>query len=95
MKKTVITIAILFGIVIGASAQYFDNGNPRQGGGLFGYGDVSDEYIYGAGSTGGTPMFPNLPTHFNDGNQDAPLGGGALLLIGFGAAYAMSKKNKK
>jgi hypothetical protein len=44
---------------------------------------------------------PFLPGHGFNYNQDAdvepeaPLGGGALLLIGFGAAYAMSKRNKK
>lgn len=96
MKKTVLTIAIVFGMAFAASAQYFgDNGQPK-GGGLFGRGAVSDEVFYGAGYTGGAPLFPNLPSHFNDENQDAvPLGGGALLLIGFGAAYALSKKSKK
>lgn len=43
---------------------------------------------------------PNMPGgHGLDDNQDGdpttPLAGGALLLIGFGAAYALSKKNKK
>ncbi|MBP5572763.1 MAG: hypothetical protein J6X40_01185 [Bacteroidales bacterium] len=38
--------------------------------------------------------FPGLPGHGETDNQDAPLGGGALLLISFGAAYALSKKNK-
>lgn len=94
MKKIVITNAILFGIVFGASAQYFDNGNQRQGGGLFGYGDVSDEYFYGGGNVNGNPLLPGLPSH-NGENQDAPIGGGSLLLIGFGAAYAMTKKNKR
>ena len=40
-------------------------------------------------------LTPGLPNHGEDTNQPAtPLGGGALLLIGFGAAYAMSKKRK-
>ena len=39
-------------------------------------------------------MTPGLPNHNENTNQPAPLGGGALLLIGFGAAYAMSKKKK-
>ena len=96
MKKLVLTIAIVFGMAFAASAQYFgDNGQPR-GGGLFGRGAVSEEYLYGTGYTEGTPLFPNLPSHLNDENQDAvPLGGGALLLVGFGAAYALSKKSKK
>ena len=99
MKKLVLIIAIVLGMTFGASAQYFDNGNnsgPRQGGGLFGYGAVSDEYFYGAGGydrDGG--LLPLLPIHNQDGDQDAPLGSGALLLIGMGAAYAVAKKNKK
>lgn len=28
-------------------------------------------------------------------NPPAPLGGGALLLVGFGAAYAMAKRKKE
>ena len=38
---------------------------------------------------------PTLPAHNQTSNQNAPLGGGALLLIGLGAAYAMTKKSKK
>ena len=99
MKKLVLTIAVVLGMTIGASAQYFDNGKnngPRQGGGLFGYGAVSDESSYGAGGIdrdGG--LLPLLPNHNAEGDQDAPLGSGALLLVGFGAAYALTKKNKK
>ena len=40
-------------------------------------------------------LTPGFPGHGETTNQDAPLAGGALLLIGFGAAYAMTKKNKK
>ena len=55
--------------------------------GLFnrGYGDGAKD----------DPTMPGLPGHGQSDNQSAPLGGGALLLIGFGAAYAMSKKSKK
>lgn len=38
---------------------------------------------------------PGLPDHGQNGNQPAPIGSGALMLIGFGAAYAIYKKNKK
>ena len=90
MKKLVLTIAIVLGMTIGASAQYFgDNGQPK-GGGLFGRGETRDA------DNGGNVSAPLLPGHGLNTNQDAaPLGGGALLLIGFGAAYAMSKKSKK
>lgn len=94
MKKLVLTIAIVLGMTFGASAQYFTkNDQPNQGGGLFGRGMVSDEVYYGAGGyNGGLPL---LPFHNQEGDQDAPLGGGALLLIGFGAAYAASKRRKE
>lgn len=38
---------------------------------------------------------PTLPGHGATTNQNAPVGSGALLLIGLGAAYAMTKKSKK
>ena len=62
------------------------------GGGLLGRGSK------GSGLFGGSRglFTPNIPTHGTEGDADAaPLGGGALLLIGFGAAYALSKKNRK
>ncbi|MCQ2302696.1 MAG: hypothetical protein MJZ94_08760 [Bacteroidales bacterium] len=94
MKKLVLTIAVVLGMTLGASAQYFANNDaqPNQGGGLFGRGMVSDEMFYGASGTNGLPL---LPLHNQDGDQDAPLGSGALLLIGFGAAYAVAKKKRK
>ncbi len=90
MKKLVMTISIILGMTFAASAQYFgDNGQP-QGGGLFGRGE-----IYNSDGNNGN-MMPLLPAHGQTDNQNAaPLGSGALLLIGFGAAYAMTKKNKK
>ena len=103
MKKLALTIAIILGITLGAHAQ--------MGGGLFQRGAVMDEEYYGAGGYGGfmernMPLFgsssyansydmPGLPGHGSNENMDAPLGGGALLLIGFGAAYALKKRNKK
>ena len=83
MKKLALTIAIVLGMGIAASAQ----------GGLFQYG-FEDEYGLNRGSDG---MFSiGLPSeHGMNGHQDAPLAGGALLLIGFGAAYALKKRNEK
>ena len=91
MKKLVLTIAVVLGMTLGASAQYFANNDaqPNQGGGLFGRGNTT-EYDGEGGS--GTPL---LPLHGQTDNQDAPLGSGALLLIGFGAAYAASKRRKE
>ena len=84
MKKLALTIAIVLGMTFGATAQYYDNN------GLFGRGETPDGDMGGAGA-------PMLPGHGAEGNQDAnqgPIGSGALLLIGFGAAYAMSKRKK-
>ena len=96
MKKLVLTAAILMGFVMGSYAQHsLFEGNQSKGG-LFYRGDFSENYTKNDES-----LF--LPGHNKLGNADAdipnedeaPLGGGALLLIGFGAAYAMSKRNKK
>ena len=91
MKKTIITLAIIFGLGIGAFAQQ-DNG-----GGLFQYGSTSD-YFYGSEwnnyNRDGLALNVAL-MHGLTGSQPAPLGGGALLLIGFGAAYAMGKRRKE
>ena len=84
MKKTILTIAIVLGIALGASAQnrgLFDRG-PERG------------YEYEAyDRTGGSALM--LPQyHGMDTDSEAPLSGGALLLIGFGAAYALKRRKK-
>ena len=85
MKKAIITLTIVLGMTLGAAAQ----------GGLFGYGTVSDEDYYGAGYRNGEPPLLNLPNTHGDANDTpAPLGGGVLLLIGFGAAYALKRSKK-
>ena len=96
MKKLALTIAIVLGISLCSFAQ----------GGLFQYGNNAQDDKQGSvwfsadQSRGGlfkglADNLPNLPDHGEDGNTTAPLGGGALLLIGFGAAYAMKKRNEK
>lgn len=88
MKKTLLTIAIVLGMTLGAVAQ-------KQGGGLFGMGDQrgymteqEDSYRTGTGLL-------SLPgNHGEETDQPTPLGTGALLLIGFGAAYALKKRKK-
>lgn len=89
MKKLVLTAMIT--LMVGLCA----NAYPSKGGGLFQRGMVSDEEYYGSGHRTDDPLFPALPAHGQNNNQDAPLGGGALLLIGFGAAYALKKRSKK
>ena len=77
-----------------------ENDNEPQGG-LFGRGDLS---YFGMTRDGGTfsLCFPghNFTTNWNGGSQGhdddlLPLGNGALLLVGFGAAYTLSKRKKK
>ena len=83
MKKLVLTIAIVLGLSISAFAQ----------GGLFGKGETS-----GSSRDEGTSLIgkgPSLPgEHGEGGDSPAPLGSGALLLIGFGAAYALKKRQE-
>ena len=97
MKKLVLTAAILMGFVMGSYAQHslFEGGNQEKGG-LFYRGERSELDFRMTES--GSPFLPNHGFELNwdaDQEPEAPLGGGALLLIGFGAAYAMSKRNKK
>ena len=55
--------------------------------GLFGRGEVDENGLREIN-------LPSLPNHGVGTNQDAPLGGGALLLLGLGAAYALKKSKK-
>lgn len=83
MKKSILVLSLVLGLTIGATAQ--------EGSGLFKRGDAQEEEQRdGLGGFKG----PGLPGHGETTDQPAPLGSGALLLIGFGAAYAMSKRNK-
>ena len=88
MKKTLLTIAIVLGMTLGAVAQ-------KQGGGLFGMGDQrqTDNYDNSVYTRdGGGLLLPE--SHGETADQAAPLGSGALLLIGFGAAYALKNRKK-
>ena len=84
MKKIAITLAIVLGMTICASAQYFGN----KGDGLF--------PKTGGAETGGS-VGEGGETEIS-GEEDpcgGSVGSGALLLVGFGAAYAMAKRNRK
>ena len=91
MKKLVLTIAIVLGIVFGAVGQGLASKN---GGGLFKRGLTPDEDFYGANGYRTESEQPMLPYHNRDDHQPAPLGSGTLLLLGFGAAYALKKKQE-
>lgn len=89
MKKLALTIAIVLGVAFGATAQqssqFFDNGQQP----------ANNENFF-SGSRGSDHKVPGLPGHGETGDGDAtPLGSGALLLIGMGAAYAVAKKKDK
>ena len=90
MKKTILTLAIILGISFGASAQ---------NGGLFGKGPnrgYYDEYYDEYDTRDGVFNFSLPNQHGTTNDESAPLGSGALLLIGFGAAYAgLKRKNQK
>ena len=79
MKKLLLTTAIILGLGTASFAQ----------GTLFNR-DGNDQ----SEMRGNRGLTPGLPGHGETDNQNAPLTGGALLLIGFGAAYAMTKKRK-
>ena len=85
MKKIALTIAIVLGITFAASAQnrgLFDRG-PAAGYDYDSYNRRTESPLLG------------LPSqHGSDQDQNSPLGNGALLLIGFGAAYALKKRKK-
>lgn len=87
MKKTVLTLAIVLGMTIGTFAQ--------EGGGIFGRGPMPGNELYESTTNSSGPlMLPQVHGAGADQSGEAPLGTGALLLIGFGAAYALKKKNK-
>ena len=86
MKKTLLTIAIVLGMTIGAVAQ-------EDGGGLFGMGPQRSGYSMCEEQTVNRGLL-GLPTQHGLDDDQTPLGTGALLLIGFGAAYALKKRRK-
>ena len=89
MKKLVLTIAIVLGVTFGATAQesslFFNDMQQFT---------TNEDFL--GGSLGNGFETPGLPgDHGGTGDVDAPLGSGALLLIGLGAAYAVRKRKNK
>ena len=95
MKKIAITIVFLF---------VFTTGMFAQGGGLFQYGATGQHSDWNS-STNWNSGWNDRDTFtigligFSHGlygdNDPSPLGSGALLLVGFGAAYALRKRKQK
>ena len=83
MKKIIFTIAIVFMMVLGASAQ--TDGFFRDG------GSAND---YSRTDSGSDPALPRLPGYgvgaTND-DQTAPLGSGLMVLTALGAGYAIKR----
>ena len=82
MKKLTLTLALLLGLTLGATAQ--------KGGGLFERGDMSE----GSHRNSGSPMLP--VDHNMDGDQPAdpsPIEGGVALLFGMAVMYLTRKKD--
>ena len=89
MKKLILTLIITLGITIGASAQnrgLLDRGpeSPFATNEAFAPNNDFNRGLL-------LPSFFSSIQHGTGSDQDVPLGSGALLLIGFGAAYALKK----
>jgi hypothetical protein len=100
MKKVVLTAAVILGFTMGSYAQGLYQDNEVMGGGLFGRGPIYEGMTRDGGTFSLCLPGHNFITNWNGGLQGhddelLPLGNGALLLIGFGAAYALSKRKKK
>ena len=85
MKKLALTIAIVLSMGLSAFAQ---------DGGLLNRGVNFDKQEKGGLRDGGIPGVPGGP-HGGSDDQDAPLGSGAAMLIGLGAAYLIGKKRNE
>ena len=83
MKKLALTLAIILGMAFSGIAQT---------NGLFDMGPNSGSQFDSNEPTSGL-FLPSTHGGTDDANG-APLGGGAMLLIGFGAAYALKRRKK-
>ena len=90
MKKLIITTAIILGLGL---TSFADSNQSK--GGIFQRGATPEGYEMGYRDNT-TPMLPSQ--HGLEGHQDSnnsPLGSGAAVLIGLGAAYLVAKKRKE
>ena len=83
MKKLALSIAIVLGMTIGASAQ--NNG-------LYQRGFTSDEMQYSANNRTNELVLPSSHGGTDDVSGTSPVGSGIVVLMGLGAAYAFAKK---
>lgn len=80
MKKSILLLATCLMLAVTAKAQIFDID-----------GESGSDLRESALSAPETPGFGGE----SDSGPYSPVGGGAALLIGFGAAYMMAKKRKR
>ena len=85
MKKLALTIAIVLGLSMTTFAD---------GGGLFQRG-ANVETTETTSGREGVFSSPKLPAHGMNDNQAAPLGSGAAILLGLGAAYLVGKRRRE
>ena len=83
MKKLALTLAIVLGLSMTTFAD---------GGGLFQRGNTPENSQEGTSLRGDGP---GLPGHGENTDQPAPLGSGIAVLMGLGAAYLVSKKQRE
>jgi hypothetical protein len=87
MKKTLLTIAIVLGMTVGAMAQ-------PQGGGMFQRGAMAGDAQESSYRNSTGLILPN--SHGENTDQSGtPLGSGIAVLLGLGSAYLMAKKTKE
>ena len=85
MKKLTLTLAVILGMTIGASAQQHSMFQRER----MDYEGINRE------ATSTVPMLPNHHGLTDDYDAEGPVGSGIAVLIGLGAAYALGKKRKE
>ena len=88
MKKLFITLALALGLVMTVQAQ--ERGLFNQGSSKGSYDNYSTD-----NRDGEAPMFGLPGSHGSTEDAQTPLGTGTALLLGLGAAYLVTKKNRK
>ena len=84
MKKIFLTLtrALVMGLSVSAQDE-----------GLFGYGPSKGSYL--TRDSQEEPLFGLPSSHGLETDSEAPLGTGTVLLLGLGAAYLATKRNRK
>ena len=90
MKKLILTAAIVLGLGLATFANndggLFQRGASETANGVYGDRGMREGF---------TPGLPGGGGHGGTGNADAPLGSGAVVLLGLGAAYLVGKRRKE